>query len=53
MKRRRNPGPVIPKDYMSVLGRLYGKTAQQDPKSAPQRTQSTEVLPMQHKERKP
>lgn len=53
MKRCRNSGPVIPKDYMSVLGRLYGETVEQGPKSAPQRTQADGVLPMQHKERKP
>ncbi|TQN49450.1 hypothetical protein DLNHIDIE_03305 [Acidithiobacillus thiooxidans ATCC 19377] len=45
MKRRRNSGPAIPKDYMSALGRLYGKPVQQGPISATERTQPTEVLP--------
>jgi len=45
MKRRRNSGPATPKGYMDALARLCGKPVEQAPKSAPQRTQSTEVLP--------
>ncbi|WP_291520821.1 hypothetical protein [Acidithiobacillus sp.] len=45
MKRRRE-APAMPQGYMAALGKLYGKPAEEGPETAPQRTQSTGVLPM-------
>ncbi|MEB8487287.1 MULTISPECIES: hypothetical protein [Acidithiobacillus] len=44
--KRRKEAPAIPKGYMNALGKLYGKPAEDGPETAPQRTQSTGLLPM-------
>lgn len=51
MKRRRE-SPAMPQGYMAALGRLYGKPAQQGPKSAPESTQAVEGLPAPHSPKK-
>lgn len=44
--KRRKESPTMPQGYMDALGKLYGKPAEDGPESAPQRTQTTGVLPM-------
>ena len=44
--KRRKEAPAMPQGYMSALGKLYGKPAEDGPETAPQRMQSTGVLPV-------
>lgn len=45
MKRRKEV-PAMPPGYMTALGKLYGKPAEDGPETAPERTQSTGALQM-------
>ena len=46
--KRRKEAPAMPQGYMTALGKLYGKQPIAGPETAPERTQTTEVLPMPH-----
>ena len=44
--KRRKEAPAMPQGYMNALDKLYGKQPIAGPETAPQRTQSTGLLPM-------
>ncbi|MBN6739967.1 hypothetical protein JKG47_05345 [Acidithiobacillus sp. MC6.1] len=46
--KRRNESPAIPAGYLDALAKLYGKQPIAEAETAPQRTQTTEVLPVPH-----
>ena len=44
--KRRKESSAMPQGYMDALGKLYGKQPNAGPKTAPESTQTTGVLPV-------